>query len=186
MNCSKHVLIPIDFSATSLEAVAAIKDLSFSNASISLLHVYNPIQLEGPTTTSMSPPYKILPEEIENDLLNKLEQIRGSKLSNFGAVRLYVEISRYPAKAICQFAAREFVDLIIITTRKKNGFSPDHIGSVADGVVRKAPCAVLVMRNGKYQANYDLKSSSSGDNMQRFHYPVYRYRQIRNSNCKED
>jgi universal stress protein A len=186
MYCKKRVLIPIDFSDMSLEAVGVTRDLSFSDLETTLLHVYNPIQLLGPTIREIAPPYTVLPKEIETNLLNKLKQIRESKLSDFKEVRLCVEVSRYPAKAICQFAARELMDLIVITTREKTAFSPDLLGSVAEAVVRKAPCAVLVMRKGKYKANYRLENDSYSDKTPRLRLPLYRYHGMSRSECKED
>ena len=107
-------------------------------------------------------------------------------MSKFKEVRLHVEFNRYPAKAICQFAARELVDLIIITTREKNTFSPDLIGSVTEEVVRKAPCAVMVMRKGKYRANYSLENGGNREKMQRINVPIYGCHRVFHSDCKEE
>lgn len=159
MHTKRHVLIPIDFSLTSLESVEATQDLSFPNIEITLLHVYNPIQLQGPTTRDGMPLPNGLTKDIEQNILDRLKQIRDSKLSGFKEVFYQVEVSRYPAKAICQFAASERIDLIILTTREKADFSRVVMGSVADGVVRKASCAILLMRLGRYQLEQKIESS---------------------------
>jgi nucleotide-binding universal stress UspA family protein len=182
----KHVLIPIDFSTASLEVIAAARNLSFPDVQITLFHVYNPIQLHGPTTREIAPPYTSLSKEAEKNLLNNLNQIRESKLSDFEEVRLCVEVSRYPAKAICQFAEREFVDLIIINAHGNAAVSRVVLGSVAEAVVRKAPCAVLVTRKGKYQADYNLGNKSYSSEKQNLDVPLYQSHWQSRSDCTED
>jgi nucleotide-binding universal stress UspA family protein len=50
-----------------------------------------------------------------------------------------------PADEILDFARDENVDLIVIPSRGKSGLRRWMIGSVAERVVRRAPCAVLVL-----------------------------------------
>ncbi|MDA4128292.1 MAG: universal stress protein [Thaumarchaeota archaeon] len=48
--------------------------------------------------------------------------------------------------AIAEFAQGEHVDLIVLGTRGLGGFKRLLLGSVSNGVVAHAPCAVLVVR----------------------------------------
>jgi hypothetical protein len=50
-----------------------------------------------------------------------------------------------PALDICSFAKHHDVDLIITSTHGLTGFQHVMIGSIAEKVVRHAPCSVLVM-----------------------------------------
>ena len=50
------------------------------------------------------------------------------------------------AKEIVAFAAREQIDLIVIATHGLTGWRHFLTGSVAEKVVRLAPCAVLTIR----------------------------------------
>jgi universal stress protein A len=149
MSRKHHIMIPIDFSMTSLEAVTAAKDLSHPETEITLLHVYDATQNQGPATRDITPPPKGLPAKVEDSLLDNLKRIRESHLSGVKDVNLNVEISRFPAKAICEFAEKQLVDLIVITTHGRTGLSHLVMGSVAEEVIRKAPCPVLVMRKRK-------------------------------------
>jgi hypothetical protein len=51
-----------------------------------------------------------------------------------------------PAAAIAQLAADLEADLVLVGTHGRRGFSRVLLGSVAEGVVRLAPCPVMVMR----------------------------------------
>jgi nucleotide-binding universal stress UspA family protein len=51
-----------------------------------------------------------------------------------------------PAAEIIRFAAEKKADLIVIGSRGKGGLERLLLGSVADEVVRTAPCSVLVVK----------------------------------------
>jgi nucleotide-binding universal stress UspA family protein len=62
-----------------------------------------------------------------------------------------VEVARQvvvgsPSHEIVQFAAAEKIDLIVIATHGRSGFKQLFIGSVAERVIRTAPCPVMTMR----------------------------------------
>jgi universal stress protein A len=156
MSRKHRIMIPIDFSTTSLEAVTAAKDLSHPGTEITLLHVYDATQNHGPATRDITPPPKGLPAKVEDSLLENLNRVRDSHLSDVKDVKLKVEISRFPAKAICEFAEKQMVDLIVITTHGRTGLSHMVMGSVAEEVIRKAPCPVLVMRKRKAATQQEI------------------------------
>ena len=51
-----------------------------------------------------------------------------------------------PADSICDYAITEKFDLIVMGTHGRRGLSHALMGSVAERVVRKAPCPVLTVR----------------------------------------
>ena len=51
-----------------------------------------------------------------------------------------------PAQAIMDTAAEQGVDLILMGTHGRTGLTHVFLGSVAEHVVRQAPCPVLVIR----------------------------------------
>lgn len=55
------------------------------------------------------------------------------------------------APTIVGYAARNAIDLIVMSTRGHGGFNRWVLGSTADGVVRKAPVPVLLVRVGDPQ-----------------------------------
>lgn len=52
----------------------------------------------------------------------------------------------YPAEAIAQLASDVEADLVVVGTHGRRGVARFLLGSVAEGVVRLAPCPVLVVR----------------------------------------
>ena len=54
-----------------------------------------------------------------------------------------------PADEIIDFANQDGTDLIVMATHGRSGFQHMLLGSVAERVVRKAPCPVLVVREGE-------------------------------------
>lgn len=52
-----------------------------------------------------------------------------------------------PAEMICRTAESESADVIIIPTHGHSGLKHALLGSVAEKVVRHAPCSVLVVRD---------------------------------------
>ncbi len=55
-------------------------------------------------------------------------------------------IAGHPAGAIVQFADSQDVDLIVMGTHGRGGLSRLLMGSVAEAVVRRAPCPVLTYK----------------------------------------
>ena len=51
-----------------------------------------------------------------------------------------------PAIDICRIAAERHADLIVTSTHGRTGLAHLFMGSVAERVVRHAPCSVLVVR----------------------------------------
>src|ERR1700758_3671164 len=65
---------------------------------------------------------------------------------NFGRVKFETVFTEgSPVLDICAFAEDHGVDLIIISTHGLTGFKHVLIGSIAEQVVRHAPCSVLVV-----------------------------------------
>ena len=65
---------------------------------------------------------------------------------NFGAVKFETAFTDgSPVTDICAFAKDHDVDLIITSTHGLTGFTHVLIGSIAEQVVRHAPCSVLVV-----------------------------------------
>ena len=52
---------------------------------------------------------------------------------------------------IIRYARREKIDLIVLGTHGRGAFSHALMGSVAEKVVRKAPCPVLTIRHPEQQ-----------------------------------
>ena len=141
----RHILAPTDFSEFSKKAI----DYAFAlarqfGAKLSLLHVIEvpAFPIEGFVPTG--PGTKLL-EDLEHharlDLARLLPQAEEEK----------VDITRLvmmgnPYRKIVETAEAEEVDFIVMATHGRTGLSHMLIGSVAERVVRTAPCPVLTLR----------------------------------------
>lgn len=67
-----------------------------------------------------------------------------------------------PAEAILRVAAEGNADLIALTTRGLGGLDRAIFGSTADEVLRKAHCAVLVLRGEPEDAARDVQQQAAG------------------------
>lgn len=146
MSQTQHVLVPTDFSDISIEAIQTASELAFASTEVTVLHVYDPSNLTGPATRDICPPGRGLPSDIERRVMENLRRISHGRLKNTIKTNLEYMISRYPAESICEYARDNMVDLIVLTTHGRTGLSHLFMGSVAEKVVRKATCPVLIAR----------------------------------------
>jgi len=63
--------------------------------------------------------------------------------------RAVVETSNTPANAIVTYARAAHIDLIVMGTHGRSGVTHALMGSVAEQVVRTAPCPVLTVKHPK-------------------------------------
>ncbi len=52
-----------------------------------------------------------------------------------------------PVEVVVDYAAEHAIDLIVIATHGRTGLSHVFLGSVAERIVREAPCPVLTIRD---------------------------------------
>lgn len=136
----RRILMATDFSDYSRDALdRAVQMAKAFGAEIHLLHV-----LELPYT-STPPQYAKALEEVNKEEAKKLntqaERIRQESIE----VRL---MSRHgvPHQQITEAAKEIRADLIVLGTHGRTGLAHMLIGSVAERVVRHAPCPVLTVK----------------------------------------
>ncbi|MDZ4403583.1 universal stress protein [Prosthecobacter sp.] len=136
----QKILVPTDFSECAEAAVHFAAALhQKSGAEIILLHVTEPAYQGLRVQTSD------LHAQMRHAAENSLKKLATEAFSNATSVRVVVRDGR-PADVICQSAADEKADAIIIPTHGHSGLKHALLGSVAEKVVRHAPCSVLVVR----------------------------------------
>jgi universal stress protein A len=146
----RHILAPTDFSDYSKKAISDAFELARTfGATLSLLHVLEPSPYLGEFT---------LPTMGE-ELLGDLERQASAALAQVlpEAQQAKIEVTRAvaigaPSQKIVETAEAEHVDLIVMATHGRTGLSHLLIGSVAERVVRTAPCPVLTIRPPAEQA----------------------------------
>jgi nucleotide-binding universal stress UspA family protein len=141
----QRILVPLDFSDASSRALEYAKTFAerFS-ASIELLHV-----VPNPYVPNASPFYTPLPEnfldDLKSDARKRLNEALTPEEREAFKVRGMVIVGD-PLAEIVSHAARENADLIVMGTNGRKGMAHVFLGSVAERVVRTAPCPVLTVR----------------------------------------
>jgi len=138
----QRVLVPIDFSRRSERALQRAADLAQSyRAELVLLHVVEEVALPG--VYGLDPVPVTTPEVIER-AQSTLDGLIHQYVSSVPA-RAEV-VAGHAARDILDFAEQEHIDLIVIATHGRTGIEHLLLGSVAEKVVRLAPCPVCTMR----------------------------------------
>ena len=134
------ILFPTDYSDCSVEAIRyAVALAGDANGSLLVLHVVEPIS-----------PY-LVPESPadESRHRNEFMAVLQKLLAEQPSVTCDEEtvIMGDPVSTIVRVAEEEHVDLIVMGTIGRTGVKRMLLGSVAEEVVRRAPCPVLTLKS---------------------------------------
>ena len=143
----KRILVPIDFSAPSDAALDYARTVATQfGASLHLVHVAEDPYRAFYSAEVYVPEVEGLREEILSDSLTRLKGLlRTSDLSNLHATA--EAVIGTPAPTIVEYSSGRDIDLIVMGTHGRGGMSHLLMGSVAERVVRTAPCPVLTVRS---------------------------------------
>lgn len=136
----KHILVPIDFSPDAEEALDYACEIAGAlNAVIHLVCALGPVG-ELPLSQRMV-------DELSAEHRRALEQLAAQRHRQ-AAFAPPVVAAADPRDLILATAARIDADLIIMGTHGRRGVSRLVLGSVAEDILRHAPCPVLAVRFG--------------------------------------
>jgi len=136
----KKILAPVDFDPTSLKALElAAKIVKDNDGTVSILHIV-PVEMD---VTGM-PQYVDLIKRQENLDREKLTAIAKQSLAEVKWEIL--DQMGDPADVIVEVAAKLPADLIVMVTHGRRGLARLVEGSIAEKVLRSAPCPVLAVR----------------------------------------
>ena len=139
------ILVPVDFSAHSHEAVRFAADLSRRyEAPLELLHVLQLLTYALPEGYVVPTPQQF--GEITAGLQQQLSAAE-NEATQAGAIAAHSTLLQGSVVSEIQRLAKEGgYDLIVMGTHGRTGLRHMLIGSVAENVVRTAPCPVLTVR----------------------------------------
>jgi len=140
----KRILVPVDFSECSQEGLQyAIEFANEVGAKVTLLHatylgyIYSS---EGTALYDVRGLQEAARESAERQMRKLVRTV------NFGRAKYETVFTNgSPVLNICAFAKDHAIDLIITSTHGFTGLTHVMMGSVAEQVVRRAPCSVLVV-----------------------------------------
>lgn len=145
------ILVPTDFSDFSRFGLDyALALAARFEAELHLLNVVEDPTIFVPDPTMLGvAAVAIPPGELEKDALTKLATLPGD-LDNGHSIQRIVRHGS-PFVEIVRYARDSSADLIVMGTHGRTGLNHILLGSVAERVVRKAPCPVLTVRPQEHQ-----------------------------------
>jgi nucleotide-binding universal stress UspA family protein len=146
MPAISHIVVPVDFGEASDAALAYAKMLaSHFNASLTVVHVHDDVLARAAFAPEV---YGTVPTDARERALRDLH-VRLTALIRPGDVQrgASVEVLHGPtSRAIVEYAAQCGASLIVMGTHGRKGLAHAVLGSVAEQVLRSAPCPVLAVR----------------------------------------
>jgi nucleotide-binding universal stress UspA family protein len=140
----KKILCPLDFSACSKNAMnVAVRLAVESHAELVLVHAWH---LQALAFAGETPIPSDAVDAMARDAERELAKAK-AEATKLGADRVTTQILMgAPWDQIVELARKEAVDLVVMGTHGRTGLKHVLLGSVAEKVVRHAPCSVLVVR----------------------------------------
>lgn len=142
----RRILVGVDFSETSQEALSVATDLAARlGADLVLLHVYQIPAFAFPETIVPAPPETIdrLIEESARHLEGLADRPRAA------GVRTTTELVAGAPFVELVARAHRGIDLVVLGTHGRTGLRHALLGSVAEKVLRRSPVPVLTVRSGE-------------------------------------
>lgn len=141
-----RILVPVDFSDDADRALEYGVDVAREEGShLDVLHVVERITYPDfyyPASPSRERMARDVSEQAEERLRRRVEDLRGGRTMT---VDYGVEIGD-PVEVIVARAETEGAHLIVMGSRGRTGLERVLLGSVTEGVIRRAPCPVLVVK----------------------------------------
>ncbi|MGD9856750.1 MAG: universal stress protein [Planctomycetaceae bacterium] len=133
------ILVPVDFSEPSVNAIHDALELAGEKGKVRLLHVLPPLE-------SISP--GVVWGDLSDDSREQhVRDFAKTFLDEHGFQDLVFDVRiGPPGHTIADYAADSGTDLIVISSHGYHGIKRMLLGSVAEAVIRHAQCAVLVIR----------------------------------------
>jgi nucleotide-binding universal stress UspA family protein len=143
----KRLLVPVDFSDRSKKALSyALAFARQFDASLTLVHV---VQINYAYGEMGAIDYTVLEKEMrqaaEMRLAKLAAELSGHQIPTETLVRCGA-----PARVIAECAKELDIDMVVLTTHGYTGLKHVLLGSVAENIVRHAPCPVLVVREREH------------------------------------
>lgn len=143
----RHILVPLDFSPLAEYVLDyAITMAHLFQTRLTLLHVIHTAMFSG-SQRGHEPAIATYVARVKADAQQALASL-AERVQDMGLDCATEMVEGIPFQTICNQAREHQVDLLVMGCHARAGPSPSLLGSVAERVVRLAPCSVLVVRDG--------------------------------------
>lgn len=135
-----QIVVGLDFSDCSRAALAAAFDIAARWAPSSMLLV-----TVIPVQPGANAGFELAEHSVDN-LRRMVRSVRGNRATPDGVTLHYACVQGSPADAIVEQAQQSSAQLVVVGTHGRKGLDRLILGSVAEAVVRRAPCSVLTVK----------------------------------------
>lgn len=135
------VVVPVDFSVFSYSAINIARNFVDDNSNIHVIHVIREINPRL-LSSGLGKEYK---EHVDKRHEITKKELKENIVSEYPGINIHVEEGE-PGEGITDFASKVHADLIVIPSYGRKGIKEHMLGSVAERVLRLAPCSVLVIK----------------------------------------
>ena len=149
----KNILVPTDFSDASSIALRYGKEFATTfGATLHVAHVVEEVVLDYYAWTSggMAPALSGVRADMEQSSNLMLDKFLTPEEQAACHAKL-ITLTGSPFVEIVRYARTNDIDLIVIGTHGRGAIAHMLLGSVAERVVRKAPCPVLTVRPEEHE-----------------------------------
>ncbi len=148
----KNILVATDFGEASDAALTYGRVLARCfHAKLHVLYVCENVFTRGLGSDAYVAVFPDLQKDVEDTSRKQLDELLTDQDRRDLAVKPTVITSNMPALAIVQYAKDAEVDLVVMGTHGRGAVAHLLMGSVAEKVVRTAPCPVLTVRHPEHE-----------------------------------
>jgi nucleotide-binding universal stress UspA family protein len=148
----KKILVATDFGPASETALNYGRALALQfSASLHVLHVMHTVAMTAATEYGFSGLPVEYQAEMEAAARKSTEDLVTEEDRRVLSATAMVVRHNTPAAAIVEYATTSHIDLIVVGTHGRGALGHLFMGSVAERVVRTAPCPVLAVRNPEHE-----------------------------------
>jgi nucleotide-binding universal stress UspA family protein len=141
----KKVMVPVDFSRESMLAAKFAVSIAMEyGAELFVVHVVRPM---NPTVRASVPDFEALQATVMKSAQEDLDKVIPGEIKKSLKKVNEILLEGEPHIEIPEKAKELGVEMLVIATHGRTGLSHVLLGSVAERVIRHAPCPVLVVRN---------------------------------------
>lgn len=147
MSSWNRICCAMDFAEPSrLALVEAADAAKRSGGELTIVHAWVPPYAALGAMSEVPAGGASLIEEVRSDLSGQLEAARNEAERITGTPVSARLLEGEPGGEVPRFARETGQDLIVVATHGRTGLKRLMLGSVAEKIVREAPCSVLVVR----------------------------------------
>ena len=148
----ERILVATDFGDAADAALAYGRELARNfGARLHVLHVAENVLTRAFGAEGYLHSYPELQGEIEDAARQQLDSMVSAEDRETLSARTVLLTSNMPAYTIVGYARDQNIDLIVMGTHGRKAFAHLLMGSVAERVVRTAPCPVLTVRHPEHE-----------------------------------